>query len=75
MTEKQHAVTNEAAAKTMAQPPESEYSVAEFAANSKTVFGVMPECVIAAFRVANTKKATKQAAEQIIRDFMNKEVD
>jgi molybdopterin biosynthesis enzyme MoaB len=73
MAEKQHAA-EEAAAQTVVQP-ESEYSVAELAANSKTVFGVMPECVIAAFRVAGKEKATKQAAEKIIRDFMKKEVD
>lgn len=61
-------------AQTVAQP-ESEYSVVELAANSKTVFGVMPECVIAAFRVAGIEKATKQAAEKIIKDFMKKEVN
>lgn len=54
--------------------PESEYSMAEFAANSRTVFGVMPECVIAAFRVAGISKATKQAAHRIIKNFMEKEV-
>jgi hypothetical protein len=34
----------------------------------------MPECVIAAFRVAGLEKATKQAAEKIISTFMKKEV-
>jgi len=53
---------------------EPEYTVAELAANSKAVFGAMPECVIAAFRVAGLEKATKQAAEKIISTFMKKEV-
>jgi len=59
---------------TPAAEAEPEYTVAELAANSKAVFGVMPECVIAAFRVAGLKKATKQAAEKIISTFMKKEV-
>lgn len=53
---------------------EPEYTVAELAQHSKTVFGVMPECVIAAFRVAGLESATKQAAEKIINTFMKKEV-
>jgi hypothetical protein len=53
---------------------EPEYTVAELAQHSKAVFGVMPECVIAAFRVAGLEKATKQAAEKIINTFMKKEV-
>jgi len=39
---------------------EPEYTVAELAQHSKAVFGVMPECVIAAFRVAGLEKATKR---------------
>ena len=54
---------------------EPEYTVAELAANSKAVFGVMPECVIAAFRVEVLEKATKQAAEKAINTFMKKEVN
>ncbi len=53
---------------------ESEYSVAEFAAHATNIFGVMPECVIAAFRVAGKDKATKRDAEIIIKNFMKKEV-
>jgi hypothetical protein len=53
---------------------EPEYTVAELAAHSKEAFGVMPECVIAAFRVAGIEKATKQAAQSIINTFMKKEV-
>lgn len=53
---------------------EPEYTVTELAQHSKTVFGVMPECVIAAFRVAGLEKATKQAAESIVKTFMKKEV-
>ena len=59
---------------TPAAEAEPEYTVAELAAHSKEAFGVMPECVIAAFRVAGLEKATKQAAEKIISTFMKKEV-
>jgi hypothetical protein len=40
------------------------------------VFGkkVMPECVLAAFRVAGITKATKTQAAKIVKDFMTKEV-
>lgn len=73
MAEKNKPATEDVATQTVAET-ESEYSVAEFAENSKSVFGVMPECVIAAFRVAGIEKATKQAAEKIINDFMKREV-
>ena len=53
---------------------EPEYTVAELAQHSKAVFGVMPECVIAAFRVAGVEKATKTEAKKIVTKFMTKEV-
>lgn len=56
--------------------PEPEYTAEELAAASEKVFGkkVMPECVIAAFRVAGVEKATKTQAAKIVKDFMTKEV-
>lgn len=73
MADKVKQPDEETVAKTTAEV-EPEYTVAELAQHSKAVFGVMPECVIAAFRVAGLEKATKQAAEKIINTFMKKEV-
>ena len=73
MAEKQKQPVENTVVKT-AVDAEPEYTVAELAQHSKTVFGVMPECVIAAFRVAGLEKATKQAADKIVNTFMKKEV-
>ena len=55
---------------------EPEYTAEELAAASEKLFGkkVMPECVIAAFRVAGVEKATKTEAAKIVKNFMTKEV-
>lgn len=55
---------------------EPEYTAEELAAASEKVFGkgVMPECVIASFRVAGVEKATKAEAQKLIKHFMTKEV-
>lgn len=55
---------------------EAEYTVQELAAASQILFGgeVMPECVIAAFRVAGIEKATKEEAEKIVTKYLTKEV-
>lgn len=55
---------------------EVEYTVEELAAASEAVIGkgIMPECVIAAFRVAGVEKATKTEAKKIVTKFMTKEV-
>ncbi len=55
---------------------EAEYTVEELAAASEAVIGkgIMPECVIAAFRVAGVEKATKTEAKKIVTKFMTKEV-
>ncbi len=74
MAEKPKQTTEEVVQKT-AVDTEPEYAVTEFAQHSKALFGVMPECVIAAFRVAGLEKATKQAAEKAINTFMKKEVN
>lgn len=56
---------------------ESEHTASEFAAASEVVFGtgVMPECVIAAFRIAGIEKSTRTEAERIVKEFLKKEVD
>jgi phage-related baseplate assembly protein len=55
---------------------EAEYTVEELAAASETVIGkgTMPECVIAAFRVAGVEKATKTEAKKIVTKYLTKEV-
>lgn len=55
---------------------EEEYSVEELAAASEVVIGkgTMPECVIAAFRVAGIKRATKTEAKKIVAKYLTKEV-
>lgn len=65
--------TNSAEPMTILEP---EYTAEELAAASEKVFGkkVLPECVIAAFRVAGIKKATKTKAAEIVNKFMTKEV-
>lgn len=50
------------------------YSVDDFCKASITVFGVMPECVKAAFFVAKKESATEEEALKIVSDFMKKEV-
>jgi phage-related baseplate assembly protein len=55
---------------------ETEYTVEELAAAVETVIGkgIMPECVIAAFRVAGVEKATKTEAKKIVTKYLTKEV-
>lgn len=55
-------------------PPEPEYSVEEYAAAARSMFGTSPDIVIAAFSTAGTTSATLSAATQIINEFRNKEV-
>ena len=52
------------------------YSASELAASSEAVFGngVMPECVSAAFFVAEKTEATREEAKNIVKRFMQKEV-
>lgn len=74
MAEKSENTKKTSSAEPIIQEPE--YTAEELAAASEKVFGkkVMPECVIAAFRVAGVTKATKTQAAKIVRDFMTKEV-
>ena len=55
-------------------PPESEYTVEEYAAAARPMFGTSPDIVIAAFSTAGITSATLGAATQIINEFRNKEV-
>ena len=61
-------------AESTAKAAESKYTAAEFAANAQQLFNCLPDCVTAAFRVARVTEATKQDAEAIVKNFMNKEV-
>ncbi|MBS4932915.1 MAG: hypothetical protein KH020_16710 [Clostridiales bacterium] len=56
------------------QTQESVYTLQEFAQNSKKLFGVQKECVMAAFKVANKKEATPSEAKEIVEKFMRKEI-
>ncbi|HIS61466.1 MAG TPA: hypothetical protein IAC14_04340 [Candidatus Scybalomonas excrementigallinarum] len=56
------------------QTQESIYTLQEFAQNSKKLFGVQKECVMAAFKVANKKEATPSEAKEIVEKFMRKEI-
>jgi len=74
MAEKSENTKKTSSAEPIIQEPE--YTAEELAAASEKVFGkkVMPECVLAAFRVAGITKATKTQAAKIVKDFMTKEV-
>lgn len=54
----------------------AEYTAAEIAAAVSSVFkkDMLPDCVIAAFRVAGLTKATKDNAKEIVEKFMKREV-
>ena len=52
------------------------YTAAEFANASEIIFGkkIMPECVIAAFKVAGINESTKEEAKDLVDKFLKKEV-
>jgi len=54
----------------------AKYHVLELAECAGKVFGsnVKPECVIAAFKVKNIKRATTEEAKEIVNEFLKKEV-
>lgn len=70
VVEKAPAVVEEAA-------HEAEYTVEEFTANARTVFGeaISPDIVTAALKVAGVTKTTKSKATEIINKFRKKEVN
>ena len=51
-----------------------EYTVEEFAQQSKSLFQTQPECVMAAFEIAGVKKATEEQAKKIVKSFLEMEV-
>lgn len=53
---------------------ESTHHVSEFAEKSRILFGVSPECVITAFSLAKIDKATETEAQEIVKNFMTREV-
>ena len=55
---------------------ESVYTVEEFAANAKKIFGtgIGPDIVNAAFMVSDVKKTTISNAKDIVKKFISKEV-
>lgn len=57
--------------------PEAEYTVEEFTANARAVFGeaISPDIVTAALKVAGVTKTTKSKATEIINKFRKKEVN
>lgn len=52
----------------------SMYSVGEFSAGAKALFGVAPELVEAALKNAGVARCTKEKAEKIVKSFVNREV-
>lgn len=53
---------------------DSMYSVEEFSAGAKALFGVEPELVEAALKNAGVTRCTKEKAEKIVKSFVNREV-
>ena len=51
-----------------------EYTVEEFAQQSKSLFQTKPECVVAAFQLANITQATEEQAKKLVKSFLEMEV-
>lgn len=62
------------AAKTVAAPAAPVYSKDELVAASGKVFGVSPDIVTAALRMAGIQQATVEEATKIVKEFAHKEV-
>ncbi len=56
------------------KPVAEEYTAEEFYQAARTLFGVAPELVRAAFRCNKVTKCTKDEAIKIVETFKNKEV-
>ena len=54
---------------------DSVYTAQELAYNAKALFGVVPECVTAALRMAGIKSCTVNEAKTIVKNFLNQEVE
>ena len=57
-----------------AKPAEGEYSATDLAAAARKRFGVTPEIVAAALKMAGKRKATLAEAQQIVKDFKERKV-
>ena len=55
-------------------PAESKYSAADLASAARARFGVPPEVVQAALKVAQVEKATISEAKKIVKAFMGRKV-
>lgn len=53
---------------------DSSYTIDEFKAGSRAIFGVAPELVEAALKNAKVTRCTKEKAEKIVKSFVNREV-
>lgn len=53
---------------------DSSYTIEEFKAGAKALFGVAPELVDAALKNAGITRCTKEKAEKIVKSFVNREV-
>lgn len=62
------------AIKRAADPKEAVYSVRELAQNSKKLFGVQPECLVATLFTANKKEASISEARKLVKEFIRKEI-
>lgn len=60
--------------KVQEEKKESVYTVDEFCNNARALFKTMPECVRAAFAAKNVKQCSKKQAEDIVSEFLKKEV-
>lgn len=60
--------------KTKQEVKKQQYSVEEFAQNAESLFCTKPECVLAAFQIANIKTATEEQAKKIVKSFLEMEV-
>lgn len=59
---------------TKAKVNDSIYSATDLAANAKKLFNTMPECVMAALKMAGVKKCTIDEAKTLVKNFLNQEV-
>ena len=66
--------TKEVKAEMTPKQVEEEYTADEYYKAARSVFGVAPELVRAAFRCKGVTKCSKNKAIQIVEEFKNKEV-
>ena len=74
-TESKAEVTQEQAPKKGQKPAKGPiYSVSEFVANAKGIFGTRQECVLAALKAAGGSEYTVSEAKEIVEKFLGREV-